>query len=97
MTADAVLALSLNTALMLFALATALAFVRLWLGPKLADRVVALDVMSAGIIGFCALYAVKTGLSAYLDIALALALVSFLSVVALARYALRLAIIEDAP
>ena len=65
--------------------------IRLWKGPSLADRVVALDMMTAAVIGFCGLFAVKAQVEAYLDIAVALALVSFVSVVALARYAERLA------
>lgn len=82
---------SLNVGLALIALAIAVGFLRLWRGPSLADRVVALDMMTAAIIAFCGLFAVKAQVEAYLDIAVALALVSFVSVVALARYAERLA------
>lgn len=82
---------SLNIGLALIALAIAVGFLRLWRGPSLADRVVALDMMTAAIIAFCGLFAVKAQVEAYLDIAVALALVSFVSVVALARYAERLA------
>ena len=57
---------------------------------SLADRVVALDMMTTAVIVVCGLYAVRTEAEAFLDIAVALALVSFLSVVALARYAERL-------
>lgn len=71
----------------LILLSVAVGFVRLWRGPGLSDRVVALDMMTAAIIAFCGLFAVRTGVEAYLDIAVALALVSFVSVVALARYA----------
>lgn len=80
----------------LVVLSVAIGFYRLWRGPSLADRVVALDMMTAAIVAFCALFALQTGSDAYLDIALALALVSFLSVVALARYAERLARRSDA-
>lgn len=75
----------------LVALAIALGFFRLWKGPTLADRVVALDMMTSAIIGFCGLFTVRAQVEGYLDIAVALALVSFVSVVALARYAERLA------
>lgn len=81
---------SLDIGLGLIVLAIGLGFIRLWRGPTLADRVVALDMMTSAIIGFCALYAVRVGTGAYLDIAVALALVSFVSVVALARYGERL-------
>lgn len=80
----------------LVVLSVAVAFYRLWRGPSLSDRVVALDMMTAAIVAFCALFVLRTGADAYLDIALALALVSFLSVVALARYAERLARRSDA-
>lgn len=81
----------LTIGLVLIALAIAVGFVRLWRGPTLSDRVVALDMMTASIIAFCGLFAVRAQIEAYLDIAVALALVSFVSVVALARYAERLA------
>lgn len=74
----------------LVVIAIALGFVRLVKGPTLADRVVALDMMSVGIIACCGLFAIRAGVEAYLDIAVTLALVSFLTVVALARYAERL-------
>jgi multicomponent Na+:H+ antiporter subunit F len=60
--------------------------IRLVRGPNLGDRILALDlitVLAAGLIGALALL---TGFSLYIDIAIALALVSFLSTVALARY-----------
>ena len=91
MTTGAFLDHAATVSLWLIALAVLLGFVRLWRGPSLADRVVALDMVTSAVIGFSALYVVKTGVEAYLDIAVALALVSFVSVVALARYALRLA------
>lgn len=91
MNPTAFLGYSLSIGLVLVALAIAVGFMRLWRGPSLADRVVALDMMTAAIIAFCGLFAVKAKVEAYLDIAVALALVSFVSVVALARYAERLA------
>lgn len=91
MDATEFLGLSLDIGLALIALSIALGFVRLWRGPSLADRVVALDMMTSAIIGFCGLFAIRAQVEGYLDIAVALALVSFVSVVALARYAERLA------
>ncbi|MCE8006442.1 cation:proton antiporter [Aestuariivita sp.] len=66
-----------------------LAFWRLMRGPSLPDRVVALDMMTVAIVAFCGLAAVRSGDSAFLDVALALALVGFLATVALARFAER--------
>ncbi len=64
-------------------------FLRLVLGPSLPDRVVALDMMTVAIISFCGLAAIRSGDAAFLDVALALALVGFLATVALARFAER--------
>lgn len=91
MTTTDFLGYCLNIGLALIAFAIAVGFLRLWWGPSLADRVVALDMMTSAIIGFCGLFAVRAQVEGYLDIAVALALVSFVSVVSLARYAERLA------
>jgi multicomponent Na+:H+ antiporter subunit F len=60
--------------------------VRLVRGPSLPDRVVALDLLATLTIGITAAYAVATGLTAYLDVAVILALVAFLGTVAFAYY-----------
>lgn len=62
--------------------------IRLIRGPNLGDRILALDLITVLAAGFIAAFAVLTGFSLYIDIAIALALVSFLSTVALARYLL---------
>lgn len=64
-----------------------LAVVRLVRGPSLADRVVALDLLSAVAIGIMATWSVAADDAVYLDVALLVALVAFLSTVAFARYA----------
>jgi multicomponent Na+:H+ antiporter subunit F len=66
-----------------------LAFVRLVLGPMLADRVVALDLIAFLSIGLIAVYTIDTGVIAWLDIAITLALVAFLGTIAFARFILR--------
>jgi multicomponent Na+:H+ antiporter subunit F len=63
-----------------------MAFVRLVKGPSLPDRVVALDIMSITALGVIALYAIETGEMIFLDVALIVALVSFLGTVAFAYY-----------
>ncbi|MGR5065469.1 cation:proton antiporter [Photobacterium sp. DNB22_13_2] len=62
-----------------------LAFIRLILGPTLADRVVALDLISFVTIGFIAVYTLDSGQKSLLDIAITLALVAFLGTIAFAR------------
>ena len=76
-------------ALVILALALVVSTVRIIIGLSLADRVLALDLMTVVAMGFIGAVAVRTGLMLYLDIALALALLGFLATVALARYILR--------
>lgn len=66
----------------------AIAFLRLCKGPTLADRVVALDLIAFITIGFIGVYAIQSQEAAFLDIAITLALVAFLSTVAFARFIL---------
>jgi multicomponent Na+:H+ antiporter subunit F len=73
-------------ALALVGLALFLTFVRLVRGPTLPDRVVALDLMGVLAVGMIAAYAVATDQPVLLDPAAVLALVGFLSTVAIARY-----------
>ena len=69
-------------------LAMVLALIRIIIGPTLADRVLGLDLMTILGIGIIAIFAARTGLYLYVDIAIALALVGFLSTAAFARYLL---------
>lgn len=61
---------------------------RILTGPTTPDRVLALDMMVAVAVGFIATFGVRSGYFVYLDIAIALGLVGFLSTVALARFVL---------
>lgn len=67
----------------------ALAAIRLVRGPSLPDRVIALDLITILAVAFCALFAIASSQAAFLDVAIALALVAFLATVALARFAER--------
>ncbi len=63
-----------------------LAFARLVRGPGLPDRVVALDMIAYLAVGVIALWTLASGVPAYLDAALVLALIAFLATVAFARF-----------
>jgi len=63
-----------------------LAFVRMIKGPSSADRVVALDVMTIISISLIVFLALILQRSIYVDIALVYGLISFVGVVAIARY-----------
>lgn len=60
------------------------AFARLVLGPSLPDRVVAMDVLASMAAGILVCASLATGQPLLLDIALALALITFLGTIALA-------------
>ncbi len=70
----------------LLSLALVLSFVRLVLGPSLPDRVVALELLASLTVGFIGVAVVSTGRSAFLDVAMVLALTAFLAAIAFARY-----------
>ena len=76
---------SLMTLAML-SVALLLAFIRLVRGPSLPDRVVALDLISILAAGVTAVYAIAAEQAVFLDVAIILALITFLGTVAFARY-----------
>jgi len=83
-------AVSISTmiALIMLLIAMAIAVVRVVIGPTLADRVLALDLLTVLALGFVGAIAIRTGLTLYLDIAISLGLLGFLATVAFARYML---------
>lgn len=66
--------------------AIGLAFWRLVKGPTLPDRVVAMDLLSTFGTAVIVVYALTTDRAVFLDVALVLALISFLGTVAFAFY-----------
>jgi multicomponent Na+:H+ antiporter subunit F len=76
----------LSLAALLAGLAFLLALWRFLAGPTAADRVVAFDVMTIIGIAFIVILALLEGRGIYLDAALVYALLSFLGVIAIARY-----------
>jgi multicomponent Na+:H+ antiporter subunit F len=80
----------LDTAIVLasvmLALSVVLAFIRLLRGPSLPDRVVAFDLMTSVAVGITVVYSMATQEMVFLDVAIVLALISFLGSVAFARY-----------
>lgn len=75
-----------SVVLSLLSLSLILAFVRLVRGPSLPDRVVALDIAITMAIGIISVYAVQNNQPIFLDVALILALLSFLGTIAFAYY-----------
>lgn len=80
------LTIIINLVYAMLVLALALAFTRLVKGPTLPDRVVALDLIATVVVGFTCTYAIGTNQQVFLDVAIVLALIAFLSTVAFAQY-----------
>jgi len=67
-------------------IAMVLLFVRFLLGPSIADRVIALDLLITTGIGIISIYSIITNQPTFLDIAMILALIAFLGTVAFSYY-----------
>ena len=76
----------LLVAAVLIFLGTLFGVLRLILGRTLVDRVVAVDMLTVVSISLIALYAHVAGRFIYLDVALVYGVLSFLGVLAIARY-----------
>lgn len=68
------------------ALSALLIFVRFLQGPSLSDRVVSLELLMTMAIGTICIFAVIFNEKDYLDVAVILALISFLTTVAFSYY-----------
>ena len=70
----------------MLSLATILVFIRFLKGPSIVDRVVSFDLMvTIGIAGIV-VYSILTSQATFLDIAMVVALIGFLSTVAFSYY-----------
>lgn len=80
------LATTATVLIALLALPLAFASYRMIRGPGYADRFVALDMLTAVVVALAALTALATGRGAFLDIALGVALINFVSTCAFATF-----------
>ena len=76
------------------ALGQLLSMVRLVLGPTPGDRILALDTMVINALGLIIVLDIHLGVQIYFEVALLVAMLGFVSTVALARFLLRGDIIE---
>jgi len=67
---------------------------RLIIGPSVPDRVLALDTMYINVIALIILYSISTDTGLYFEAALLIAMLGFISTVAVCKYLLRGDIIE---
>lgn len=63
-----------------------LTFFRIAGGPTFPDRVLTLDLLSAIVIGFIGIYAISSGVTDFIDVAMVMALMGFLGTVGFARF-----------
>ncbi len=76
----------LNLAVIIIMIAIGLGIYRLVKGPTVVDRVIALDLLTLIAIALITMIALVTSRFIYVDVALVYGLLSFLSVLAVARY-----------
>ena len=80
--------------LLLASAVTLLAGYRVINGPTVPDRVVGLDTIGTNVVAIAVLYALQTGESLFVDVSLVLAIIGFVSTIAVARYVTEGDIIE---
>ena len=80
------LALVLQGGLAAAAAVTLVAAYRVIFGPTVPDRVVALDVIATNVVAIALLYSMFTGLGFFVDVAVVLAIIGFISTIAVARF-----------
>jgi multicomponent Na+:H+ antiporter subunit F len=78
--------LTLRIAMALIFFAILFGVIRLVIGKTLIDRVVAIDMLTVISISLISLYAQASGRFVYIDVALVYGLLSFLAVLAIARF-----------
>lgn len=88
------LAIVIPISLTMLGTAFALTFIRLLRGPGLPDRIVALDTLSINAIALIVVFGIWLGNDTFFEIALLMAVMSFIGTVALTKYLQRGDIIE---
>ena len=89
-----ILNIALIIALIALATGQVLSMVRLAIGPTNGDRILALDTMAINALGLVIVLGIHQGVKVYFEVALLIAMLGFVSTVALARFILRGDIIE---
>ncbi len=75
-------------------IAQVMAMARLVMGPSAGDRILALDTMVINAIGLIVLLGISQGSQVFFEVGLIIAMLGFISTVALCRFILRGDIIE---
>jgi multicomponent Na+:H+ antiporter subunit F len=90
----AFLTLAIQIGLVVASVVTLVAGYRVVRGPTAPDRVVALDAIATNVIAIAVLFALKTDRGFFIDVSLVLAIIGFISTIAVARYVTEGDIIE---
>lgn len=85
---------ALQLAIALLVVSMLMILVRLARGPDLVDRILALDTLYVNATALLVLYGIHLGVDRYFEAALLIAMLGFLSTVALAKFLTRGDIIE---
>ncbi|GED21331.1 hypothetical protein HHA01_03080 [Halomonas halmophila] len=72
--------------LAVMSLALCLTFIRLFRGPSLPDRVVAMELFSSILVGMMGVIAIATEVSFFLDVAIVVALMGFMATIGFSRF-----------
>ncbi len=92
--AESLMDIALMIALVTLALGQVLSMVRLVMGPTPGDRILALDTMVINALGLVIVLGIHQGVKVYFEVALLIAMLGFVSTIALAKFLLRGDIIE---
>ncbi len=87
--------MTVATALVIIVASMLVTMIRLLLGPTVPDRVISLDLLTLQALGVACAAAIFYGQSDFLDVAIILALLAFLSTIAFARHVERRAINKE--
>ena len=94
MTASDFMYIATIIAFLALALGQVLSMVRLLMGPTPGDRIFALDTMVINALGLVVVLGIYQGVQIYFEVSLLIAMLGFVSTVALSRFILRGDIIE---
>ena len=89
-----VLELALHGGLVIAAAVTLFASYRVIVGPTTPDRVVALDTIGTNVVAIAVMYALVTDAGLFITVGLVLAIIGFISTIAVARFVTEGDIIE---
>lgn len=83
---SSILTAVLSAALVIYVVLLVIALYRVWRGENIVDRLIGVDLVTTLTLGILVLLAIINRDSIYIDVALGLAALGFISTIALAKY-----------